>query len=90
MVAIPELRKEAAMGRKTKRHALSMDDGQRARILPCHEEGLPLADTARKAGVSRPTVCRCIGKALAKGVESALRDFPRPGREPEITAGAKV
>ena len=63
---------------------------QRARILLAHERGLPLKEIARKVGVSRPTVYRCIDKALATGVAAALRDAPRPGRQREITDEAKA
>jgi len=63
---------------------------QRAQILLHHEGGLPLAEIAGRVGVSRPTVYKCIDKALGTGVESALRDCPRRGREPEISDGAKA
>ncbi|MCY4228391.1 MAG: helix-turn-helix domain-containing protein [Gammaproteobacteria bacterium] len=63
---------------------------QRAQILLHHEGSLPLAEIAGRVGVSHPTVYKCIDKALGTGVESALRDCPRRGREPEISDGAKA
>ncbi len=67
-----------------------MREVQRARILLRHEEGMPLAEIARRVGVSRPTVYQCIDKAVDTGVEAALRDRPRRGREPEIGDEAKA
>ena len=63
---------------------------QRARVLLDYVQGAPLLQIAREVGVSRPTVYKCIDKALHMGVEAALRDTPRPGRKPEIAQDAKA
>ena len=63
---------------------------QRARVLLGYAQGAPLLQIAREVGVSRPTVYKCIDKALHMGVEAALRDAPRPGRKPEIAQDAKA
>ena len=63
---------------------------QRARVLLGYAQGTPLLQIAREVGVSRPTVYKCIDKALHMGVEAALQDAPRPGRKPEIAQDAKA
>ena len=65
-------------------------DVARARILLACAEGQSLSAIARNVGVSRPTACKCIEKAVHMGSDAALRDFPRPGREPEISVEGKA
>ena len=62
----------------------------RAKILLRYAEGLSIAEIQRQLKVSRPSIYKCIDKALARGVQSGLKDtFHRP-REPEILADAKA
>jgi len=62
---------------------------ERARILLRYAEGEPISSIARGVGVSRPTIYKCIDKALAAGTSVALKDkFHRP-KMPEITDDAK-
>lgn len=63
---------------------------QRARILLGYVRGESLSRTAARVGVSRPTVYKWVGKALAAGPEAGLRDGARPGREREITDEGKA
>jgi len=58
---------------------------QRASIMLAYADGKAINFIANSMGVSRPTVERCIDKALAGGVLMALSDLPRKGRPPEIT-----
>ena len=44
----------------------------------------------REVGVSRPTIYKCLDKALAAGVEAGLRDKYHRAHEPEITDEAKA
>lgn len=61
---------------------------ERANILLRFAQGEAITDIQRKVGVSRPSIYKCIDKALAAGVETGLKDkFHRP-REPEITPEA--
>lgn len=52
----------------------------RARILLRYHGGERVGTIARQEGVSRPTVYLCIQKAVALGVEGAIRDLSRSGR----------
>jgi transposase len=63
---------------------------ERAKILLAFADGAQPTEIQRSVGVSRPTIYKCIDKALAAGVETGLRDhFHRP-RAPEITEAAKA
>jgi transposase len=46
--------------------------------------------TGRAIGVTHQTVERCLRRARDLGVEAALDDSPRPGREASITNEAKM
>ena len=63
---------------------------ERARVLLRYAEGTSISDMQRQLGISRPTIYKCIDKALAAGVQVGLKDtFHRP-KEPEILADAKA
>src|ERR1700685_844678 len=63
---------------------------QRACILLTYHEKPSLYATGRAIGVTHQTVERCLRRALNFGVEAALKDSPRPGREPTISDEAKM
>ena len=61
---------------------------ERANILLSFAKGKPIAGIQRELGASRPTIYKCVDKALAAGVQTGLKDkFHRP-RQPEITPQA--
>jgi transposase len=64
---------------------------ERSRILLGYADGeKEIVQIASEVGVSRPTVYKCIEKALSMGVEAGLKDtFHRPF-EPVITPEAKA
>lgn len=63
---------------------------ERARMLLKYADGASITDIQRAVGVSRPTIYKCIDKAVAAGVLVGLKDrFHRP-KEPEITPDAKA
>lgn len=62
----------------------------RARMLLGYADGAAINALARIVGVSRPTVERCVDKALSGGCALALQDLPRSGRPPSITAEDKA
>lgn len=63
---------------------------ERASILLRYAEGLSISNIQRQVGVSRPTIYKCIDKALSAGVQAGLKDaFHRP-KEPVILADAKA
>ncbi len=61
----------------------------RASILLRYSEGNTIVSIQRKLNVSRPTIYKCIDKALAKGVEAGLKDAYH-GTEPVISDDAKA
>jgi transposase len=56
----------------------SLKHVQRARIVLCSAEHLPVLEIARRAGVSRPAVWRWQKRYAEEGVEGLLRDKTRP------------
>lgn len=63
---------------------------QRARILLAYAAGCSVSAIARQEHVTRPTIERCLEKALAGGIVLALADLPRPGHPVSITDDAKA
>jgi transposase len=65
---------------------------QRARIVLCSAERLPVLAIARRAGVSRPAVWRWQRRYAEQGVDGLLRDKTRPPGKPPVPAAtvAKV
>ena len=63
---------------------------QRACILLTYRRTPSLYATGREVGVTHQTVERCLRRAQTFGVKAALKDSPRPGREPTITNEAKM
>lgn len=62
----------------------------RAQVLLAYAADKAINAISNEVGVSRPTVERCVDKALSGGVELALSDLPRRGRPPAITAEDKT
>jgi transposase len=63
---------------------------ERAKVLLGYAEGIPITDLARRIGVSRPAIYKCIDKALAAGVQTGLKDAYHRPHEPEITDEARA
>ena len=63
---------------------------ERARMLLAYREDPSFFAVAQAAGVHHQTVQRCVERAVAFGPMAALDDRPRPGKEPMITAEAKI
>jgi transposase len=63
---------------------------QRAKILLDYADGKSISQIARELRLSRPTVERCIDKALDLGLATALDDLPRSGRPPLISSEARA
>lgn len=63
---------------------------ERAKVLLAYAQGQSPTEIQRALGVSRPTIYKCIDKALAAGVATGLRDrFHRP-HAPQISEAAKA
>jgi transposase len=63
---------------------------QRAKILLDYADRVPLATIAARTGTSRPTVYKCIDKALSMGWEAGLKDLYHRPKDPVITPEAKA
>lgn len=63
---------------------------ERARMLLAYGQGETVSAIARQVGVGRPTVERCVGKALSMGVMAALVDLPGRGKPSTLTLEAKA
>jgi len=63
---------------------------ERARILIRYADGISISEIQRQVGVSRPSIYKCIDKALASGVQAGLKDAFHSPREPEILDDAKA
>jgi transposase len=63
---------------------------QRASILLKYAEGNSITSIEKELGISRPTIYKCIDKALAAGAETALKDKYHRPKEPVITEEAKT
>jgi len=63
---------------------------RRAKMLLAYSKNESINSIAKTIGVSRPTVEKCIDKALSGGIEMALSDLKRKGGPPSITAESKI
>jgi transposase len=63
---------------------------ERASILLKYAEGKSLSSIMRELKVSRPTIYKCIDKALAAGIETGLKDKFHSPKQPVITEEAKT
>lgn len=61
----------------------------RANILLQYMEDKSITSIAESLNTNRPLVERCIDKAIAFGIKTALKDLPGRGRKPVITDEAK-
>ena len=65
-------------------------EAERAGVLLKYAQGTSISEIQRQLGVSRPTIYKCIDKALAAGVHAGLKDTYHRPRAPEITDDAKA
>jgi len=63
---------------------------ERAKVLLSYADGISISDIQRQLGVSRPTIYKCLDKALSAGVQVGLKDTFHSPKEPEILADAKA
>ncbi len=63
---------------------------QRAGILMRYADGKTISSIKRELSVSRPTIYKCIDKALAAGIETGLKDKYHSPKDPVITEEAKA
>lgn len=68
----------------------SLRDMQRAKVLLLYVDGKPITHIQKQAGLSRPSIYKCIEKALAAGPEAGLKDYYHRPFDPVIDDAAKA
>lgn len=63
---------------------------ERAKMLLAYADGKSPTEIQRALGISRPTIYKCIDKALAAGVAMGLRDRYHRPHAPQINEAAKA
>lgn len=63
---------------------------QRAKILLNYADEIPISQIQRRVHASRPTIYKCIDKALAAGADAGLKDRYHRPFEPTIDEAAKM
>jgi len=63
---------------------------QRAKILLKYADGKTISAIKKELNVSRPSIYKCIDKALAAGIETGLKDKYHRPKDPAITTEAKA
>lgn len=61
---------------------------KRGRIILCIADGLSVAETVRRVGISRRLVYKWVKRFRADGAQG-LCDKPRPGRPPVFSPGGR-
>lgn len=69
---------------------LSKQEVQRSKILLSYHQNMSISEIKRQVGVSRPTIYKCIDKALAGGIKVGLKDKYHRSKKPVITDEAKL
>jgi transposase len=62
---------------------------QRAKTILMYTDNQNIKTIANNLNITRPTVYKCIGKAITMGADAALKDIYHRPREPVITEEAK-
>lgn len=65
-------------------------EAQRANVLLHYADQVPILQIQQLVNVSRPTIYKCIDKALAAGADAGLKDYYHRPFEPKIDDAAKT
>ena len=76
--------------RITQSRTVALREVERAKILLNYAKGLSISAIQYSLDVSRPTIYKCIDKALAMGVKAGLKDKYHSPKAPIITEESKV
>jgi len=74
----------------SKSRKASLREVQRSQVLLLYADKVPISQIQALVKVSRPTVYKCIDKALAAGPDAGLRDHYHRPFDPSITNEAKA
>ncbi len=81
---------EGHLGKLSRSATAPVREATRAKVLPKCAGGMSIARIQREVGVSRPTICKCIDKALAADARAGLKDRHHRPRAPEILPDARA
>lgn len=76
--------------RLSRSRTAAMREVERAKVLLNYADGASITAIQRDVGLSRPSIYKCIDKAIAAGVRVGLKDGYRRGRTPEISESAQA
>jgi len=88
LILTPE--QQIKLERLSKSRKAPLREIQRAKILLHYAEGIPILQIQQLADVSRPTIYKCIDKALAAGIDAGLKDYFHRPFDPTINDSAKA
>lgn len=80
----------AQLERLSKSRKAPLREVQRAKILLHYSDQKPISQIQKLVNVSRPTIYKCIDKALAAGANAGLKDYYHRPFEPTIDETAKA
>ena len=75
---------------KSNSRTLSKREIDRSNILLLYHQGVSISQIQRQVGISRPSIYKCIDKALSSGMEAGLKDKYHRAKAPVITDEAKL
>jgi transposase len=75
---------------KSNSRTLQKQEVQRSKVLLLYHQGVSISEIERQVGLSRPSIYKCIDKALAGGIKVGLKDKYHRPKEPVITDEAKL
>ena len=78
------------LDRLSKSRKAPLREVQRAKILLYYADEMPITRIQQMVNVSRPTIYKCIDKALAAGIDAGLKDFYHRPFKPKINEAAKA
>lgn len=78
------------LGQLSKSRKAPLREVQRAKVLLHYADEVPISRIQQLVNVSRPTIYKCIDKALAAGADAGLKDYYHRPFEPTIDDAAKT
>lgn len=79
-----------SLQQKSNSRTLSKREIERSKVLLLYYQGVSISQIQRQVGLSRPSIYKCIDKALAGGVAVGLKDKYHRPKAPVITDEAKL
>ena len=80
----------AILQQKSNSRTLAKQEVQRSKVLLLYHSNVSISEIERQVGLSRPSIYKCIDKALAGGAMVGLKDKYHRPKEPTITDEAKL